>query len=554
MGSPAPATEQNRFWAAAAVAVALTAIFALLLQPSFSLPVRQTASSLGLLLAGVLATVSTGRRSLRSQGLRRRAWVILTVAGVVAILGNMWVAATGSDPVSDPSIVSNVSIAAALLLSIAGLLSFPTVKRRGAELLLMTLDGLVAAGALIIIVTVLVYSDLLAATVDDSAGSRFFALTFPVLDVVLATVAVLLILRSSRADRPALSLVASGFLLYAVSDLAFADLAAQGQFEFGSLLDLGWIAGYLTLGLAAWYPPAIGAADEAAIGGGLSDALGTTLVFALLLAAAVVQILFGTGGDMVGYQSALWLTLIVAAGGRQILLTADNAGLRHGLERRVEEQTADLRRLARQTEVLLTSVGDGIYGVDHEGRVTFINPSGAKALGYTAGAARRTPRPRALPRRRRARHALPVGGLLRLRGHAQRRGRQRGGGQLRPGGRHDLPGRDHRLAAGRRERAARCRRGLPRRHPAPRGGPDEERVPLGGQPRAAHPPDLDPGLPGPARRRTPGRAPRPRRLPGDRRPAEQRTAHPADQRPARHRADRVGHPARWTWSRSSRAS
>ncbi len=382
MGSPAPATEQNRFWAAAAVAVVLTAIFALLLQPGFGLPVRQAASSLGLLVAGVLATMSTGRRSLRSHGLRRRAWVILTVAGVVAILGNVWVAATGADPVSSPSVVSNVTIAAALLLSIAGLLSFPTVKRRGAELLLMTLDGLVAAGALIIIVAVLIYSDLLAATVDDSAGSRFFTLTFPVLDVALATVAVLLILRSSQADRPALSLVAAGFLLYAVSDLAFADLSAQGRFEFGSLLDLGWIAGYLTLGLAAWYPPAT-EADEARTGGGLSDALGTTLVFALLLAAAVVQIVFGTGGDMVGYQSALWLTLIVAAGGRQILLTADNASLRHGLERRVEEQTADLRRLARQTEVLLTSVGDGIYGVDHEGRVTFINPSGAEALGYT---------------------------------------------------------------------------------------------------------------------------------------------------------------------------
>ena len=32
--------------------------------------------------------------------------------------------------------------------------------------------------------------------------------------------------------------------------------------------------------------------------------------------------------------------------------------------------------------MLLTSVGDGVYGVDHEGRVTFVNPSGAAVLGY----------------------------------------------------------------------------------------------------------------------------------------------------------------------------
>ena len=382
MGSPAPATEQNRFWAAAAVAVVLTAIFALLLQPGFGLPVRQTASSLGLLTAGVLAAASGGRRALRSDGLRRRAWSLLTVAAMIAIAGNVWLAATDTGSVSTSPTASDVAIAIALLLSIAGLLSFPTVKRRGAELLLMALDGLVAAGALIIIVSVLVYSDLLTATVDDSSGTRFFSLLFPVLDVVLATVAVLLILRSSGGDRPALTLVATGFLLYAVSDLAFADLSAQNRFEFGSLLDLGWIAGYLTLSLAAWYPTESGPAGSRA-GGGLSDAFGTTLVFAVLLAAAVVQVIFGAGGDMVGYQAGLWLTLIIAAGARQIVLTADNASLRHGLELRVEEQTADLRRLARQTEVLLTSVGDGIYGVDHEGRVTFINPSGAEALGYT---------------------------------------------------------------------------------------------------------------------------------------------------------------------------
>jgi len=43
-----------------------------------------------------------------------------------------------------------------------------------------------------------------------------------------------------------------------------------------------------------------------------------------------------------------------------------------------------LHMATRQRELILESVGDGIYGIDLEGRLTFINQTGAKALGYTA--------------------------------------------------------------------------------------------------------------------------------------------------------------------------
>lgn len=45
-----------------------------------------------------------------------------------------------------------------------------------------------------------------------------------------------------------------------------------------------------------------------------------------------------------------------------------------------EEQ---LRRLIRQSNSVLESTGDGIYGMDLTGRVTVINPAGAKLLGYS---------------------------------------------------------------------------------------------------------------------------------------------------------------------------
>jgi two-component system sensor histidine kinase VicK len=42
-----------------------------------------------------------------------------------------------------------------------------------------------------------------------------------------------------------------------------------------------------------------------------------------------------------------------------------------------------LHMATRQRELILDSVGDGIYGVDLEGRLTFINRAGARSLGYT---------------------------------------------------------------------------------------------------------------------------------------------------------------------------
>ncbi len=46
---------------------------------------------------------------------------------------------------------------------------------------------------------------------------------------------------------------------------------------------------------------------------------------------------------------------------------------------RAEEQ---LRSLIRQSNSVLESVGDGIYGLDLEGRVTIVNPAAAQMLGY----------------------------------------------------------------------------------------------------------------------------------------------------------------------------
>jgi len=69
---------------------------------------------------------------------------------------------------------------------------------------------------------------------------------------------------------------------------------------------------------------------------------------------------------------------------RNKLLQSPAAVLCHGID--ITEQThaeEERNALTRQRQSILDSVGEGIWGMDHDGRVTFVNRSGAEMLGYT---------------------------------------------------------------------------------------------------------------------------------------------------------------------------
>ena len=58
--------------------------------------------------------------------------------------------------------------------------------------------------------------------------------------------------------------------------------------------------------------------------------------------------------------------------------------LMHGTDvTELHEAEQALHLATRQRELILESVGEGIYGIDLEGRITFINVAGARALGYS---------------------------------------------------------------------------------------------------------------------------------------------------------------------------
>ena len=75
----------------------------------------------------------------------------------------------------------------------------------------------------------------------------------------------------------------------------------------------------------------------------------------------------------------------IAARSRRMQLPGERPFvLNHGMDVTEQHDAEQALHLAmRQRELILESVGEGIYGIDLEGRVTFINETGARALGYT---------------------------------------------------------------------------------------------------------------------------------------------------------------------------
>jgi len=359
----------------------VVAVFLVVLSSSLPLHDRQLASDVGLLAGGLIAAASCGLRRRHATGRRRRAWSLFAAAMAGAALGNFW--ALIKDLTQRSAVfgwATNASFSMAVLFGLAGLSAFPSVPRRRTDFARMLADGVIIGGSIISIASATIFNNLLRGA-GVTLSDQLNAVVPAVADVAILTLIVLLMLRTGRADRVALVFLSGGLALYAVSDLTRSVLTAREDFEYGGPADVGWIAGYLLVALAARYRsagirPEVGEDREA------SPAAGSILIFCLVLVAAVFSMRTLADTAFNPAAAGLWLVLVLAVATRQILLIVDNEVLRHNLEGLVSARTIELKRATRHSELLLTSVGEGIYGVDRLGAVTFINPAGARALGY----------------------------------------------------------------------------------------------------------------------------------------------------------------------------
>ena len=142
----------------------------------------------------------------------------------------------------------------------AALLLFPVARVHQSRSRLL-LDGLVASGSLFIVSWVTVLGSVYRA--GGGNGLAFgVSLTYPVADLVLVSMTVMVLARAHATHRAPLWFVAAGVVLMSISDSWFAYLTATDPYQTGDLIDLGWVGAFLLFALAALCSTRGGSSDE----------------------------------------------------------------------------------------------------------------------------------------------------------------------------------------------------------------------------------------------------------------------------------------------------
>lgn len=360
----------------------LTALAVLLSMDSVDIAVRRLASDSAFVLGATIAAVACARAAHRSSGRLRIAWWLFTANTTAWVIGNVsWFYYQNiADTQPYPSI-ADIFYVAAIPLAAAGLLTFPVVTETGTAKTRRLLDALVIGVSVLLLSTNSILGEVFAGTTGVSVVS-LAVLAQPVGDVVLLSLALLMLTRISRGNRTVPALLAAAFFTYTLTDSVYVYQGMQGTFEIGHPIDVGWVTGYLLVALAALcqtatqHPPVPVVAAEA------RPIAAVAAYLPLILAFSVHFVVIGHPRDRL--IDALSIAVVALLATRQTLLAADNDALRRGLEARVRERTAEIERLARRSELILDSVAEGIYGVDRKGRVTFANPAAGTLLGLPA--------------------------------------------------------------------------------------------------------------------------------------------------------------------------
>ncbi|MCT7659575.1 putative bifunctional diguanylate cyclase/phosphodiesterase [Mycobacterium deserti] len=206
--------------------------------------------AVGLIGFAIFATGCSALAARSACGRQRTAWRCMTVGLAGWAVGEViWAfcrIVLDMDPFPSVADVAYLMYPVAACLA---LLLFPAGYTNQSRTRVI-LDGLLVAAALFEVYWILVLRD-----INEANGVSGFAvglsIAYPVSDLVVVTIAVLVLMRARTAQRTTLILLTAGNVLNAVSDTAFVYLTTSGGYDTGNIIDIGWIGGLLLLGLAA---------------------------------------------------------------------------------------------------------------------------------------------------------------------------------------------------------------------------------------------------------------------------------------------------------------
>ena len=316
----------DRMRAAVVVAAVLVFLVVLRLHPGGDL-VGRWIDDLGQLFAAAVAALAAAWRSRHSSTRAARCWLLLSAATGSWALGEAawsYYELLASRQTPFPSVADAGFLMFAGVATVAVLL-WPSAALRGAARWRGLLDGVLVAGSLFIISWVSALGSVVRAGADGLFAYAV-SLAYPVSDLVLLTLTILVASHARRTTRSGLGLLAAGLTSLCIADSGFAYLTAMGKYATGSPVDAGWFGGFLLIAAAALSATAQTPEDNGTrrVLESRTKALLPYLPAGLGLALAVAAQLAG-GRQRVSLIAA---TVVIAALlGRQLLAVMDNRRL-----------------------------------------------------------------------------------------------------------------------------------------------------------------------------------------------------------------------------------
>ena len=211
---------------------------------------------LGEAVAALIAAGSCALAATRTSGRTRWAWSFFAASALSWGLGELvwsWYQVVRGVDVPFPSL-ADAGFLLAIPLAVAGVFAFTSAPRR-----LTSRGEAVLAGAIVAMSLLFVAWALGLAKVYETSSATpaalLIGLAYPIGDIITATVLVLALRRARRAEIGRLLLLLGGLACNALADSAFAYLTANGTYgALGSVLDAGWVIGYLLIALAPLWP------------------------------------------------------------------------------------------------------------------------------------------------------------------------------------------------------------------------------------------------------------------------------------------------------------
>jgi two-component system sensor histidine kinase/response regulator len=255
------------------------------------------------------------------------------------------------------------------------LFTFPRAQRSRVAFLRTLLDAAVIAGAVLFISWSTVLGPIYNTESPDILG-RVTGLAYPIVDVVMASLVLVLTMRRPAGERLPWLCLGGGLLVLAVTDSTYVRLTFTGVTGVtGTPLALGWILAFLLVALAGLVPHKMGARTDKGV-----YSLALELIPYVPVLGAVVLSASDLADGRDPFLLLTGLTVLVLVIARQILIVFENVTLTNGLEAKVAQRTAELEGLG----AIVNSSVDAIVGKTPEGVVTSWNPGAEQIYGYRA--------------------------------------------------------------------------------------------------------------------------------------------------------------------------